>query len=139
MIKQYIVTDDLQLVNIKETGIWKVFNDLVQQGLQPTTNTDEEFIGLKELCKRLSTARQTIYNKIGSGILVEGVHFFKPTGGKLLFKWSAMLEWVESSGAKLPPSTNPQSQQKIEQTDYQNSQVSLHSKQKTANTDFINI
>ncbi len=107
MFKQYIVTDDLQLVNAQETGIWKVFNDLLQVGLQPIANSDEDYIDLKELCKRLSTARQTIYNKISSGILIEGVHFFKPTNGKLIFKWSAMLEWFESKGGKIPERRNP--------------------------------
>jgi len=139
MFKQYIVKDDLTLVDAKEIGIYKLFHQLVNQAPQPTTNEDERFISLKELCQRLSVAKQTIYNKIGSGVIVEGVHFFKPTGGKLLFKWSAMLEWVESTGAKIPPSSNTLLQQKIEQTGNQNCQVSLHSKQQATNKNFINI
>jgi hypothetical protein len=96
MITQNIVKDDLTLVDVKEVGIYKMFHQLLNQVPQPTTD-EERFIGVKELCKRLSIAQQTAYNRTGSGVWVEGVHFFKPTRGKLLFKWSAMLEWTKAS------------------------------------------
>jgi predicted DNA-binding transcriptional regulator AlpA len=107
MIQQYIVTDGLKLVDAKDVGLWQAFHQLVNQATQPTTDDNDIYIGIKELCARLSVARQSIYNKINTGILIEGIHFFKPTGGKLLFKWSAMLEWVERTGGKpISPNNN---------------------------------
>lgn len=47
MIKQYIVTDDLKLVDAKEVGIWKTLHHLVNQATQPTTDEDVVFCGLK--------------------------------------------------------------------------------------------
>lgn len=112
MIKQYIVKDDLTLIDAKEIDIYKMLHQLINQTPQQATD-DEIFIGLKELCQRLSVAKQSIYNQINTGILVEGLHFFKPTGGKLLFKWSAMLEWVESQGGKQPNKTTTASEESV--------------------------
>jgi predicted DNA-binding transcriptional regulator AlpA len=139
MIKQYIVKDNLTLVDAKEVGIWQAFHQLVNQATQPTTDDNDIYIGIKELCARLSVARQSIYNKINTGILIEGIHFFKPTGGKLLFKWSAMLEWVERAGGKPLHPHNPQLQQISTPPNKQKHQDSIHLKQKSTNKDFINI
>ena len=50
---------------------------------------------MPELCERLHYKPQTIYNKMSTGELQLGVHYFKPAG-RLFFSWSAMEEWVRT-------------------------------------------
>jgi len=56
---------------------------------------------MEELCARIKFKKQSIYNKIYKGELVEGTHFLKPSPRKLLFRWSAMMAWL---GDKQPGS-----------------------------------
>lgn len=138
MIKQYIVKDDLTLVDAKDVGIWKTFHQSVNHCPTPPTEENIVFINLKELCDRLSMAQQSIYNKINTGIFIEGVHFFKPTGGKLLFKWAAMLEWVENKSENIPPINEIDDQQKV-CTPVARKQQSTPQTEKQSNSNFINI
>lgn len=144
MIKQYIIKDDLTLVDAKEVGIYKIFHQSLNQATQPTTDEDVVFYGLKELCDKLSVARQSIYNQINNGILIEGIHFFKPTGGKLLFKWSAMLEWVENNGDKLPKMITSTEHKRTTENPVPHNEQSHQSSVKTKHTpptnkDYVNI
>ena len=58
---------------------------------------DEQYLGTKEISIRINCAPQSIYNLIHKGILKLGVHYVKPSKRKLLFKWSAIKEWLEGS------------------------------------------
>jgi hypothetical protein len=48
------------------------------------------------LASRRSISRQTVYNLMGS-VLKEGVHYFRGFNGRPLFKWKAIVEFVEST------------------------------------------
>jgi len=61
----------------------------------------DEYLTTEELCARIKFKKQSIYNKIYKGELVEGTHFLKPSPRKLLFRWSAMMAWL---GDKQPGS-----------------------------------
>lgn len=45
MITQYIVKDDLTLVEAKEVGIWKTFHQLINQAPQTTTDENDIYVG----------------------------------------------------------------------------------------------
>jgi len=58
----------------------------------------EEYLTVKELIERIKMAPQTIYNKISSKKRKEflpQIHYVKISRKKILFKWSAILQWME--------------------------------------------
>lgn len=57
----------------------------------------EEYMTVKELSERVKLAQQTIYNFIHLGKFNLGKHYLKPTPKKILFKWSAIKEWMGES------------------------------------------
>ena len=58
----------------------------------------EQYLTVRELSERLKLARQTIYNMIHKRDFILNRHYFKPTPKKILFKWSAMKNWLEGDG-----------------------------------------
>jgi hypothetical protein len=52
------------------------------------------YLSLKQIAARIPYAEKTIRHLILKGELVEGGHFFK-RGGRLMFSWRAMQDWVE--------------------------------------------
>jgi len=55
---------------------------------------NDELLTMEELCERIKYKRQSIYNLIYKKKLLLGIHFHKPSRKKLLFKWSAMSDWI---------------------------------------------
>lgn len=55
----------------------------------------EVYLTVQELSERIKIARQTIYNKIHKKEFILNVHYHKPTRKKILFKWSAVKQWLE--------------------------------------------
>ena len=62
----------------------------------------DEYLTISELAQRLKVKPKTIRNKMASGILIKGIHYFSPTGLGARFKWSAVEKWME--GAPVPRS-----------------------------------
>jgi hypothetical protein len=58
----------------------------------------EEYLTVSELAARIKYSPQTLYNFIYSKKFVLGIHYIKPTGKKILFIWSAIERWLNSSG-----------------------------------------
>jgi predicted DNA-binding transcriptional regulator AlpA len=58
---------------------------------------------LAEAALRTGYSRQTIYHLISSKKLVRGVHYFKPTPKKVLFRWDVLKAWIERIGPDAPP------------------------------------
>ena len=65
---------------------------------------EQEYLTIDEVAARLKCDRRTVLNRMSAGIYREGVHYFRPRGtaanGKAwrcepLFKWSAIVAWVE--------------------------------------------
>lgn len=54
----------------------------------------EEYLTVKELSQRIKLAVQTIYNFIHEEKFILGEHYLKPTPKKILFRWSAIKEWM---------------------------------------------
>lgn len=70
---------------------------------------EQEYLTIDEIAARLKCDRKTILNRMSSGIYREGVHYFRPEATKKngdrarcdpLFKWSAVVAWVEGREAK---------------------------------------
>jgi hypothetical protein len=55
----------------------------------------EEYLTIEEVAARLKVKPKTIRNKMASGILLKGSHFFSPPGLGPRFKWSAVERWIE--------------------------------------------
>jgi hypothetical protein len=54
----------------------------------------EEYLTTVELSVRIKMAPGTIRNLVWKKEFQEGIHFVKPTSGKLLFAWSAVERWL---------------------------------------------
>ena len=56
----------------------------------------EEYLDLKELTKRIPFSKSVIEELIAGQVLLDGVHFRRPTGpsGKRVFFWSAIEKWL---------------------------------------------
>lgn len=57
----------------------------------------EEYLTIAEIASRLKLSPKTIRNKMASGELVKGVHYFKRRGMTPRFKWSKVQLWLENS------------------------------------------
>jgi hypothetical protein len=60
-----------------------------------------EYLTVTELSLRIKYTEQSIYNLIHNGRFVEGLHFFKPTPKKILFKWQVVVNWIEGQQSAL--------------------------------------
>lgn len=73
----------------------------------------ERYLDTKELCEIIKYRPQSIYNLINKGELVLGIHYLKPSSRKLLFIYSAILEWMEKGRGKVDNlQSNPVSEDK---------------------------
>ncbi len=54
----------------------------------------EKYLDTKELCEIIKYKPQSVYNLINKGELVLGKHYLKPSSKKLVFIYSAILEWM---------------------------------------------
>lgn len=61
----------------------------------------DEYLTTKELSERIKMAQGTIRNLVWKKVLVEDVHYIKPTGRKLLFIWSSVKEWLHNPSSKV--------------------------------------
>jgi hypothetical protein len=58
----------------------------------------EEYLTPEELGRMIKFSKQSIYNLIHKKTFLLGVHYFKPTRKKILFKISAIKKWIEGPG-----------------------------------------
>jgi hypothetical protein len=65
----------------------------------------EEYLTITELSKRIKMHPGTIRNLIWKKKLVETEHFVRPTPRKILFRWSAIENWL--NGRLSPPHNHP--------------------------------
>ncbi len=56
----------------------------------------EEYLTTKELSERIKLAPGTIRNLVWKKVLLENVHFVRPTPRKILFKWSRIEDWLHN-------------------------------------------
>ena len=57
----------------------------------------EEYLTIGEVAARLKVKPKTVKNKMASGILRRGVHYFSPRGIGPRFKWSVVVAWLEET------------------------------------------
>ena len=68
-----------------------------------------EYLTVDELSRRIKFSKQSIYNLISKGVFVLQDHYLKPRPKKILFKWPAVLEWMENAPSR--PNSKAQSLQ----------------------------
>ncbi len=59
---------------------------------------NDKYLTTSEASEIFKFPKQTLYNLINKGILIKGIHYFKPVPKKILFSQEGMRRWVESSG-----------------------------------------
>ena len=57
---------------------------------------NERYLDTKELCEIIKYKPQSVYNLINKGELVLGKHYLKPSSRKIVFIYSAIMEWMGS-------------------------------------------
>jgi len=66
---------------------------------------EQEYLTIDEVAARLKCSRRTVINRMASGVYREGIHYFRRkaeckngrrTHCDPLFKWSAIVAWVEA-------------------------------------------
>jgi len=82
----------------------------------------EELITVDELCDRIKYKKQTIYNLIYKNKFVLGLHFFKPSPKKILFRWTKIMDWL---GEK--PSISNLSKNNLEITERKGEKIEVNS------------
>jgi excisionase family DNA binding protein len=55
----------------------------------------EEYLTIAEVASLVNCSPKTIQNKMASGALRRGVHYFRPSGMGPRFKRSAVVAWIE--------------------------------------------
>ncbi len=67
----------------------------------------EQYMTTDELSQQIKMSPGSIRNLVWKRQLIEGIHYVKPTGRKLLFVWSNIEEWLFSG--KTPESSENKS------------------------------
>ena len=73
---------------------------------------DEKYLSMDELLEITKYKKQSIYNLINRGVFVKGVHFLKPSSRKLVFRYSAIMDWLGVNIAIEEPKDIPNSDKK---------------------------
>lgn len=55
----------------------------------------EELLRIKEVAERLKIKPETVREKMRLGDFKKGIHYYRRKGMRPLFKWSAILAWLE--------------------------------------------
>ena len=63
----------------------------------------EEYLTIAEVSAFLKVKPKTIANKMSSGVLRKGVHYFSPAGMGPRFKRSALIQWMERGNEQEAP------------------------------------
>ena len=57
----------------------------------------DTYLTPKELGIIIKFSTQAIYNLIHKGTFINGIHYYKPSSKKILFKLSAIQKWIEGN------------------------------------------
>ena len=61
----------------------------------------EQYLTIAEVAERLKLSPKTVKNKMATGAFGQGVHYFRPPGMQVRFKWSAVVRWIEGPGKEI--------------------------------------
>lgn len=69
-----------------------------------TADTDvSDLIPIRELSRRLGVSEKAIRRKIEKGILIRGIHWFRPKGYRTIFSWRAIEAFIREHGGPYCP------------------------------------
>jgi hypothetical protein len=55
-----------------------------------------EYLSVRQLAEHIPYSEGAIRNMMSRGIFHLGIHYTKPNGGRPIFHWSAVQQWVRS-------------------------------------------
>ena len=65
---------------------------------------NQTYLTTEELAERLKYNARTIRNQLKDRVLLEGIHYFRPFGGrKILYVWEKIEEDMQLSSARQAP------------------------------------
>jgi len=75
--------------------------------MQKEANTNSEYLTTEQLARRINYDPRTIRNRMKDSVLLEGVHYIRPFGGrKILYLWEAierdMVKHSMAAGPAIP-------------------------------------
>jgi predicted DNA-binding transcriptional regulator AlpA len=65
------------------------------------------YVSVAELADRTGWSERTIWRLVSLGTLKQGVHYFRPLGRTVKFKWTAVELFIEGNPAKTEPASAP--------------------------------
>lgn len=83
-------------LEISKADLMEFANYLLENG-KYQKDVDEDFLSIQEIENLTGLARQTIYGRVSKGTIP---YYKDANGGKLRFKKSEILEWMESGKKK---------------------------------------
>lgn len=83
-------------------GFCRSINELrmylkMAKAIKKISNSSKEFLSIRELAERIPYSEGTVRNMISDGDFIRGIHYVKPKG-RVIFRWSRVVEWIESEG-----------------------------------------
>ena len=83
-------------------GLCRHLNELktllkMVKSIKKIGDDSKEFLSIRELAERIPYSEGTVRNMISGGDFIRGVHYVKPKG-RVIFRWSRVVEWIESEG-----------------------------------------
>lgn len=68
-------------------------------GATPAGRNRREYLSVEQLSELTPWSPQAIRTLVSRGRLRQGLHVFKPIGTRLIFKWSAIQEFIEATNS----------------------------------------
>ncbi len=62
--------------------------------MSPSPPSVSDLISVKDLSRRLGITEKAIRRKMEKGILIKGIHWFRPKGYRIIFSWRAIEESI---------------------------------------------
>ena len=73
--------------------------------MQDQVNSAAQYLTTEQLAERIHYDPRTIRNRLKDSVLLEGVHYFRPFGGrKILYVWEAIERDMQKHSARHAPS-----------------------------------
>ena len=61
-----------------------------------------DLLSIRELSRRLGVSEKAIRRKIEKGVLIRGIHWFRPKGYRTIFSWRAIEAFIREHGGPYP-------------------------------------
>lgn len=70
----------------------------IEAKLDRTAMGQVEYLDAEQLAERIPYAMGTIYQFVHNNVFIEGIHYTKGNGGRLIFFWREIERWLKKGG-----------------------------------------